>query len=117
MLMGEPLFPGDSDIDQLYHIMMCLGSLIPRHQELFYKNPLLAGVRLPEIKETEPLERRYPRLSEVVMDLAKKCLHIDPDKRPFCAELLHRDFFHMDGFAERYSTDSCFSDHTNLELK
>eukprot|EP00071_Canis_lupus_P035638 XP_022269195.1 cyclin-dependent kinase-like 2 isoform X3 [Canis lupus familiaris] len=101
MLMGEPLFPGDSDIDQLYHIMMCLGNLIPRHQELFYKNPMFAGVRLPEIKEIEPLERRYPKLSEVVIDLAKKCLHIDPDKRPFCAELLHHDFFHMDGFAER----------------
>lgn len=47
----------------------------------------------------------------------QKCLHIDPDKRPFCAELLHHDFFHMDGFAERYSTDSCFPFHTNLELK
>ncbi|XP_072601561.1 cyclin-dependent kinase-like 2 isoform X3 [Vulpes vulpes] len=105
MLMGEPLFPGDSDIDQLYHIMMCLGNLIPRHQELFYKNPVFAGVRLPEIKEIEPLERRYPKLSEVVIDLAKKCLHIDPDKRPFCAELLHHDFFHMDGFAERFSQE------------
>lgn len=47
------------------------GNLIPRHQELFYKNPAFAGVRLPEIKETEPLERRYPKLSEVVIDLAK----------------------------------------------
>ncbi|XP_045388786.1 cyclin-dependent kinase-like 2 [Lemur catta] len=105
MLMGEPLFPGDSDIDQLYHIMMCLGNLIPRHQELFYKNPVFAGVRLPEIKETEPLERRYPKLSDVVIDLAKKCLHTDPDKRPFCAELLHHDFFQMDGFAERFSQE------------
>ncbi|XP_029783628.1 cyclin-dependent kinase-like 2 [Suricata suricatta] len=105
MLMGEPLFPGDSDIDQLYHIMTCLGNLIPRHQELFYKNPVFAGVRLPEIKETEPLERRYPKLSEVVIDLAKKCLHIDPDQRPFCAELLHHDFFHVDGFAERFSQE------------
>lgn len=105
MLMGEPLFPGDSDIDQLYHIMMCLGNLIPRHQELFYKNPVFAGVRLPEIKETEPLERRYPNLSEVVIDLAKKCLHIDPDRRPFCAELLHHDFFRLDGFAERFSQE------------
>ncbi|XP_007997101.2 cyclin-dependent kinase-like 2 [Chlorocebus sabaeus] len=105
MFMGEPLFPGDSDIDQLYHIMICLGNLIPRHQELFYKNPVFAGVRLPEIKERQPLERRYPKLSEVVIDLAKKCLHIDPDKRPFCSELLHHDFFQMDGFAERFSQE------------
>jgi serine/threonine protein kinase len=27
MLMGEALFPGESDIDQLYHIMMCLGKI------------------------------------------------------------------------------------------
>ena len=25
MLTGEPLFPGDSDIDQLYHITRCFG--------------------------------------------------------------------------------------------
>ncbi|EHB03075.1 Cyclin-dependent kinase-like 2 [Heterocephalus glaber] len=105
MLTGEPLFPGDSDIDQLYHIMMCLGNLIPRHQELFYKNPVFAGVQLPEIQEKEPLERRYPKLSEVVTDLTKKCLHVDPDKRPLCAELLHHAFFQMDGFAERFSRE------------
>ncbi|XP_023568802.1 cyclin-dependent kinase-like 2 [Octodon degus] len=105
MLTGEPLFPGDSDIDQLYHIMTCLGNLIPRHQELFYKNPAFAGARLPEIQETEPLERRYPKLSEVVIDLAKKCLHIDPDKRPLCAELLNHAFFRMDRFADRFSQE------------
>lgn len=47
----------------------------------------------------------------------QKCLHIDPDKRPFCAELLHHDFFCMDGFAERYSTGSCFPGLPGLELK
>lgn len=34
----------------------------------------------------------------------QKCLHIDPDKRPFCADLLQHAFFQMDGFAERYGT-------------
>lgn len=29
MLTGEPLFPGDSDIDQLYHITKCLGKKSP----------------------------------------------------------------------------------------
>ncbi|XP_043916291.1 cyclin-dependent kinase-like 2 [Protopterus annectens] len=102
MLTGEPLFPGDSDIDQLYQIMKCFGSLTQRHQELFYKNPLFAGVKLPEIKEVEPLERRFPRLSFLVMDLIKKCLHIDPDRRLSCAELLLHDYFNKDGFAERF---------------
>ncbi|XP_071600144.1 cyclin-dependent kinase-like 2 [Heliangelus exortis] len=105
MLTGEPLFPGDSDIDQLYHITKCLGNLIPRHQELFYKNPLFAGMRLPEVKEPESLDKRYPKLSAAVLGLAKKCLQIDPDKRPSCAELLQCDFFNKDGFAERFTQE------------
>ncbi|XP_065592521.1 cyclin-dependent kinase-like 2 isoform X3 [Cyrtonyx montezumae] len=111
MLTGEPLFPGDSDIDQLYHITKCLGNLIPRHQELFCKNPLFAGMRLPEVKEAESLDRRYPKLSASVLDLAKKCLQIDPDKRPSCAELLQSDFFNKDGFAE-----SRFAQGLNLRI-
>ncbi|NXY82199.1 CDKL2 protein, partial [Alcedo cyanopectus] len=105
MLTGEPLFPGDSDIDQLYHITRCLGNLIPRHQELFYKNPLFAGMRLPEVKEPESLDKRYPKLSTPVLDLAKRCLQIDPDKRPSCAQLLQSEFFNQDGFAERFTQE------------
>ncbi|CAI9599196.1 unnamed protein product [Staurois parvus] len=105
MLTGEPLFPGDSDIDQLYHIIKCQGNLTPRLQDLFYKNPLFAGVTLPEIKEIEPLERRYPKLSSVILDLAKNCLHIDPDKRPPCVTLLQHDLFKKDGFTERFSQE------------
>ncbi|XP_073446696.1 cyclin-dependent kinase-like 2 [Dendrobates tinctorius] len=105
MLTGEPLFPGDSDIDQLYHIVKCQGNLTPRLQELFYKNPLFAGVTLPEIKEVESLEKRYPKLSPVILDLAKHCLQIDPDKRPSCMVLLQHDLFKKDGFSERFSQE------------
>ncbi|NWU73107.1 CDKL2 protein, partial [Pterocles burchelli] len=104
-LTGEPLFPGDSDIDQLYHGGECLGNLIPRHQELFYKNPLFSGMRLPEVKEAESLDKRYPKLPAAVLALAKNCLQIDPDKRPACAELLQSDFFNKDGFAERFTQE------------
>ncbi|XP_064567492.1 cyclin-dependent kinase-like 2 [Zonotrichia leucophrys gambelii] len=105
MLTGEPLFPGDSDIDQLYHITKCLGNLIPRQQELFYKNPLFAGLKLPEVKELESLEKRYPKLPAEALELAKECLQIDPDERPSCAQLLQGDFFNKDGFAERFTQE------------
>uniref|UniRef100_A0A2K6E496 Cyclin-dependent kinase-like 2 n=1 Tax=Macaca nemestrina TaxID=9545 RepID=A0A2K6E496_MACNE len=108
LLVGDVKYgkaPNSISCVPLFPLLHTTCNLIPRHQELFYKNPVFAGVRLPEIKEREPLERRYPKLSEVVIDLAKKCLHIDPDKRPFCSELLHHDFFQMDGFAERFSQE------------
>ncbi|XP_005485709.2 cyclin-dependent kinase-like 2 [Zonotrichia albicollis] len=105
MLTGEALFPGDSDIDQLYHITKCLGNLIPRQQELFYKNPLFAGLKLPEVKELESLEKRYPKLPAEALELAKECLQIDPDERPSCAQLLQGDFFNKDGFAERFTQE------------
>ncbi|NXN84978.1 CDKL2 protein, partial [Bombycilla garrulus] len=105
MLTGEPLFPGDSDIDQLFHITKCLGNLIPRQQELFYKNPLFAGMKLPEVKELESLEKRYPKLPPAALDLAKECLQMDPDTRPSCDKLLQGDFFNRDCFAKRFTQE------------
>ena len=35
-----PLFPGESDIDQLFHIVRCFGTLTDRQMELFRTNPL-----------------------------------------------------------------------------
>ena len=40
---GMPLFPGESDIDQLFHIVRCFGRLTDRQTELFRTNPLFVG--------------------------------------------------------------------------
>lgn len=47
------------------------GNLTQRHREIFYKNPLFVGMRLPEVRETEPLEKKFPRLSPLALDLMK----------------------------------------------
>ncbi|KAF5825873.1 kinase-like domain-containing protein, partial [Dunaliella salina] len=36
---GQPLFPGESDIDQLYIIQRLVGSLTEEQQQLFLRNP------------------------------------------------------------------------------
>lgn len=38
MLTGEPLFPGDSDIDQLFHITKCLGKKSPSGSSCLLRN-------------------------------------------------------------------------------
>ena len=57
-------------------IFMMTGHLIARHREIFSRNPLFIGMRLPEARELEPLERRYPRLTPAAMDIIKVCLCI-----------------------------------------
>ncbi|XP_038060150.1 cyclin-dependent kinase-like 4 isoform X2 [Patiria miniata] len=105
MCTGEPLFPGDSDIDQLYHIIKCFGNLIQRHKEVFMKNPLFVGMRLPEVRNVEPLEKRFPSLTGLSVTVMKSCLHLDPDERPTCSQLLRHDFFKKDGFDEKFPSE------------
>ncbi|XP_061196843.1 cyclin-dependent kinase-like 2 isoform X5 [Saccostrea echinata] len=105
MLTGEPLFPGDSDIDQLYHIVKCFGNLTPRHKEVFLRNPLFVGMRLPEVREISPLEKKFNRISSQSLELMKQCLRLDPDERPTCTQLIKHDFFSKDGFVTRFQND------------
>ncbi|WAQ96149.1 CDKL2-like protein, partial [Mya arenaria] len=87
MLTGEPLFPGDSDIDQLYHIVKVFGNLTARHKEVFLRNPLFVGMRLPEVREVTPLEKKFTRMSQ------------------FSLALIKHEFFTRDGFAQKFSHD------------
>ncbi|KAL3875407.1 hypothetical protein ACJMK2_033355 [Sinanodonta woodiana] len=105
MLTGEPLFPGDSDIDQLYHVVKVFGTLTQRHKEVFMRNPLFTGMRLPEVRDTTPLEKKFPRITHQALSLMKECLKLDPDERPTCSQLLKHEFFTKDGFATRFSTE------------
>ena len=43
---GQPLFPGESEIDQLYTIQKVLGPLPPEQMKLFYSNPRFHGLRV-----------------------------------------------------------------------
>jgi len=43
---GQPLFPGESEIDQLFTIQKVLGPLPPEQMKLFYNNPRFAGLRV-----------------------------------------------------------------------
>ncbi|XP_067928199.1 cyclin-dependent kinase-like 4 [Watersipora subatra] len=103
LLTSEPLFPGESDIDQLYHIIKTLGNLNSRQEEIFYKNPLFVGMKLPEVKSVEPFENRMPaKCSRDAIDAMKKMLALDADRRPTCSEILQHPFFTKDAFDELF---------------
>ncbi|KAM3590663.1 uncharacterized protein V6R79_014055 [Siganus canaliculatus] len=97
-LTGQPLFPGDSDLDQIYHIVKCFGNLMTHHQELFYRNPVFSGVKLPECSCRVSLEQRFPKISKTALDLALSCLQMDPKRRAQCSELLEHLLFTQDSF-------------------
>ncbi|CAK6976837.1 G2-specific protein kinase nim-1-like isoform X1 [Scomber scombrus] len=102
MLTGQPLFPGDSDLDQIYHVVRFFGNLTAHHQELFYRNPVFSGVRLPECPGKIPLEQRFSTITPTALDLAQDCLQMDPERRAQCSELLEHPLFTNDSFQIRF---------------
>ncbi|MED6260007.1 Cyclin-dependent kinase-like 2 [Ataeniobius toweri] len=113
MLTGQPLFPGDSDLDQIYHIVRCFGNLTAHHQELFHRNPIFSGVKLPECSKTVPLQQRFPTIPPTALDLAQKCLEMDPKRRAQCSNLLDHLLFTQESFSIRTLAPTIFLSSSN----
>ena len=58
---GEALWPGKSDVDQLYLIRRNLGDLIPRHMQIFKTNEFFCGLSIPDPGTIEQIEKKLPR--------------------------------------------------------
>jgi len=54
------LWPGKSDMDQLFLIRKNLGDLIPHHQHIFKTNEFYSGTQIQNIGKIEPLEKKFP---------------------------------------------------------
>ncbi|XP_028393404.1 cyclin-dependent kinase-like 4 isoform X1 [Dendronephthya gigantea] len=103
LLCGQPLWPGRSDVDQLYLIKKTLGDLIPRHIQIFSNNQFFRGLQIPEPSKRETLEEKFPYIPQPAMSFLKGCLVMEPDSRLTCAELLEHKYF--DGFRERFEPE------------
>ena len=99
MASGAPLFPGESDIDQLFHIMRCFGQLPTKLLEIFKSNPLFVGIKIPEVVQcTETLEKRFNAYNKDQLNFMKQCLKYEPEHRCTCSELMQHPYFTEDGF-------------------
>jgi len=61
LIRGEALWPGKSDVDQLYLIRRTLGDLLARHMAIFQQNEFFTGITLPTPQTLVPLEDTLPR--------------------------------------------------------
>lgn len=94
LISGNPLWPGRSDVDQLYLIRKTLGDLTLHHQQVYSSNLYFSGVIIPEPDAVEPLCAKFPEISSEELDLMTACLVMDPSGRQTCEELLGQPFFH-----------------------
>ena len=79
---GNPLFPGENEIDQLDCIIKVLGNLPENLINMFYENPIYNGKELLFVSKAETLEKRYlGKLGKVDISFMKKLLELDPRKR------------------------------------
>ena len=103
MMTGRPLWPGTSDIDQLYRIVQNLGSLTSRFQDTFSNNTYFAGLKVPSQEgiQTKDLERRFDSKGKTKnvcertrqIKFLQDTLQIDPAQRITCQNLKDHVFF------------------------
>ncbi|KAI8810781.1 hypothetical protein BJ742DRAFT_175117 [Cladochytrium replicatum] len=73
--------------------------------EVFLKNPLFVGVRIPEIGKVTTLEQKLPHISNEAMSWLKQCLIYDPEQRATTKQLMAHPYFQSDGFADRFEIE------------
>ena len=98
---GNPLFPGENEIDQIHCIQKVLGNFPQEQVDKFYSNPLFHGKNLLNVTKPETLERKYlGKLSKQAINFMKGLLELDPKKRlngttvfqhPYFAKLISND--------------------------
>lgn len=100
MMTGEPLFPGESDIDQLFQIIRVVGKLNARHQLLVTRNAMFKGMKQ---EQNTSLHQMFPDWTHDALDFLQQCLKMDgQQQRPDTATLLVHDLFTGDNFHETF---------------
>lgn len=91
LLLGHPLFPGDSGVDQLVEIIKVLGT--PTKDQILAMNENYSEFKFPQIKPSPwclVFKRNVP--SEA-LDLIGKILVYEPTKRVLPLDALSHPFF------------------------
>lgn len=91
LLLGQPIFPGDSGVDQLVEIIKVLGT--PTKEEIHSMNPNYTQFKFPLIK-AHPWTRVFnKRMPPDAVDLVSKLLQYSPNLRFGATEAMAHPFF------------------------
>ncbi|XP_047327705.1 shaggy-related protein kinase alpha-like [Impatiens glandulifera] len=91
LLLGQPLFPGESGVDQLVEIIKVLGT--PTREEIKCMNPNYTEFKFPQIK-AHPLHKIFhKRTPPEAVDLVSRLLQYSPNLRSSAIEILIHPFF------------------------
>lgn len=91
LLLGAPLFPGESGVDQLVEIIKVLGT--PTREEIHAMNPNYTEFKFPQIK-AHPWSKVFSkRMPQDAVDLIGKLLVYSPTKRMTALEGMSHAFF------------------------
>ncbi|KAF8502440.1 kinase-like domain-containing protein [Gautieria morchelliformis] len=91
LMLGQPLFPGESGIDQLVEIIKVLGT--PSREQIKTMNPNYQDHRFPQIKP-HPFSKVFrPRTPSEAVDLVAKLLEYTPESRLSAIEAMCHPFF------------------------
>ncbi|CAB3980727.1 cyclin-dependent kinase-like 5 isoform X2 [Paramuricea clavata] len=91
---GQPVFPGESEIDQLYTIQKVLGPLPPDQMEMFHNNPRFKGLKFPDVSRPQTLVKRYNGvLNSDLLQFLTQALQLAPEQRPSIDECIRHKAF------------------------
>lgn len=94
LIDGNPLFPGENELDQLFLIQKTLGPLPAELHERFVKNQRFLGMKFPDIQNLDPIDKKYfGKIEQKGLAFIKALLRMDPKDRLTAEEALNHPYF------------------------
>ncbi len=90
LMLGQPLFPGESGIDQLVEIIKVLGT--PTREQIKTMNPNYMEHKFPQIR-SHPFSKVFRKGPSDAIDLISKLLEYTPSHRLSALEAVCHPFF------------------------
>ncbi|RXN30513.1 serine threonine- kinase MAK isoform X1 [Labeo rohita] len=90
----RPLFPGNSEVDEIFKICQVLGTVKKSDWPEGYQLAAVMNFRFPQCVPT-PLKTLIPNATSEALDLMRDLLQWDPKKRPSAAKALRYPYFQV----------------------